>query len=79
MKIKLVSFEILCALLLVPTISFAENKVGYVITTGRIWSTVDAFVGLMKGLSKFLCKLFTKENPPRGIFASLTKVIAHSI
>ncbi|CAG7658688.1 DUF6223 family protein [Paenibacillus allorhizosphaerae] len=50
MKMKLVSFGILCALLLVPTIAFAENKVGYVITTGRIWSTVDAFVGLMNAI-----------------------------
>ncbi|SDM75312.1 hypothetical protein SAMN04488137_1776 [Fictibacillus solisalsi] len=50
MKIKLVSFGILCALLLVPTIAFAESKVGYVITTGRIWSTADAFVGLMNAI-----------------------------
>lgn len=50
MKMKLVSFGILCALLLVPTVAFAENKVGYVITTGRIWSTVDAFVGLMNAI-----------------------------
>ncbi|MCQ6557272.1 DUF6223 family protein [Paenibacillus mendelii] len=50
MKIKLVSFVILCTFLLVPTIAFAENKVGYVMTTGRIWSTVDAFVGLMNAI-----------------------------
>ncbi|WP_240421156.1 DUF6223 family protein [Paenibacillus periandrae] len=47
---KLVSIGILCTLLLVPTIAFAENKVGYVITTGRIWSTVDALVGLMNAI-----------------------------
>ncbi|MFK7693053.1 DUF6223 family protein [Paenibacillus sp. HJGM_3] len=50
MKMKLVSFGILCALLLIPTIAYAENKVGYVITTGRIWSTVDAFVGLANAI-----------------------------
>ncbi len=50
MKMKLVSIGILCTLLLVPTIAFAENKVGYVITTGRIWSTVDALVGLMNAI-----------------------------
>ncbi len=49
-KMKLVSFGILCTLLLVPTIAFAESKIGYVITTGRIWSTVDAFVGLMNAI-----------------------------
>lgn len=51
MKIKLISFVILCTLLLVPTIAFAEgttSNVGYGLTTsGRIWATVDAFVGLI--------------------------------
>lgn len=57
MKIKLISLGILCAFLLVPTIAFAENKIGYIITTGRIWATVDAFVGLiiaiLAGMSLF--------------------------
>ena len=57
MKMKLVSFGMLCSFLLVPTMTFAESKVGYAITTGRVWSTVDAFVGLiiavLAGLSLF--------------------------
>ncbi|WP_159887542.1 DUF6223 family protein [Paenibacillus puerhi] len=50
MKVKLVSFGILCALLLVPTVAFAESNVGYAITTGRIWSTVDALMGLLNAI-----------------------------
>lgn len=48
MKIKLVSFVILCTLLLVPTIAFAaNNNVVYGFTSGRLYSTIDAVVGLI--------------------------------
>jgi Family of unknown function (DUF6223) len=60
-QLKLVSFVILCTLLLVPTIAFAQEpkgNVGYGVTTaGRLWATIDAVVGLISaslaGLSLF--------------------------
>lgn len=54
MKMKLVLFIILCAFLLVPTITSAEatnGNVGYgVITPGRLWATIDAVVGLISAI-----------------------------
>jgi hypothetical protein len=51
MKMKLVSFVILCALLLVPTIAFAANdNVVYGFTSGRLYSTIDAVVGLISAV-----------------------------
>ena len=48
MKMKLVSFVILCVLLLVPTIAFAANdNVVYGFTSGRLYSTIDAVIGLI--------------------------------
>jgi hypothetical protein len=53
-QMKLVSFAILCALLLVPTIALAQENsgdVGYGITTpGRLWATIDAAVGLISAI-----------------------------
>lgn len=53
MKMKLVSFAILCALLLVPTIASAEaagDNVVYGATPGRIWATLDAGAGLISAI-----------------------------
>ncbi|NOU87030.1 hypothetical protein GC102_14750 [Paenibacillus sp. LMG 31460] len=53
MKMKLVSFVILCAFLLVPTIASAEvtnGNVGYGLTPGRLWATMDAVVGLISAV-----------------------------
>ncbi|OZB92168.1 DUF6223 family protein [Paenibacillus sp. XY044] len=53
MKIKLVSFVIFCAFLLVPTIASAEassGNVGYGLTTGRFWSSLDAVLGLISAI-----------------------------
>ncbi|WP_163858631.1 DUF6223 family protein [Paenibacillus elgii] len=52
MKMKLVSFVILCAILLVPTIASAEvtNGTVYGLTTGRLWATMDAVVGLISAV-----------------------------
>lgn len=50
MKMMLVSFLILCACLLVPTIVFAEatnSNVIYGLTQGRLWATLDAALGLV--------------------------------
>lgn len=50
MKLKLTSFIILCACLLVPTIAYAEvtnSNIGYGLTPGRLWATMDAVVGLV--------------------------------
>ncbi|MCZ8515301.1 DUF6223 family protein [Paenibacillus filicis] len=53
MKMKLVSFVILCTFLLVPTIASAEvtnGNVGYGLTPGRLWATMDAVVGLISAV-----------------------------
>ncbi|RAP78568.1 DUF6223 family protein [Paenibacillus montanisoli] len=53
MRMKLVSFVILCAFLLVPTIVSAEaagGNAGYALTTGRLWATTDAVVGLISAV-----------------------------
>ncbi|WP_029192374.1 DUF6223 family protein [Paenibacillus harenae] len=53
MKMKLVSFVILCAFLLVPTIASAEatnGNVVYGLTPGRLWATMDAVVGLISAV-----------------------------
>lgn len=53
MKIKLVSFAILCAFLLVTTVASAESNsgnVGYGFTTGRLWSSLDAVLGLISAI-----------------------------
>ncbi|MGG3493248.1 DUF6223 family protein, partial [Brevibacillus choshinensis] len=51
MKMKLVSFVILCTLLLVPTIASAEvTNGGYGLTPGRLGATVDAVVGLISAI-----------------------------
>ncbi|MBB3128364.1 hypothetical protein FHS19_003018 [Paenibacillus rhizosphaerae] len=53
MKIKLVSFVILSALLLAPTIASAEATHGNVVygfTTGRLWATLDAVLGLISAV-----------------------------
>lgn len=54
MKMKLVLFIILCAILLVPTIASAavtNGNVGYGVTTpGRLWATIDAVVGLISAI-----------------------------
>ncbi|MGF9965359.1 DUF6223 family protein [Bacillus rhizoplanae] len=54
MKMKLVSFVILCTLLLLPAIASAaaaNGNVGYgVITPGRLWATIDAVVGLISAI-----------------------------
>ncbi|PYI57372.1 DUF6223 family protein [Paenibacillus flagellatus] len=50
MNMKLVSFAILCTLLLVPTIAFAEatdGTVGYGFTPGRLRAIAAAVVGLI--------------------------------
>ncbi|MFM1651953.1 DUF6223 family protein [Brevibacillus sp. B_LB10_24] len=50
---KLVSFVILCAFLLVPTIVSAEvtnGNVVYGLTPGRLWATIDAAVGLISAI-----------------------------
>ncbi|WP_248930640.1 DUF6223 family protein [Paenibacillus hamazuiensis] len=50
MKMKLISFVILCACLLVPTIAFADvpsGNVGYGLTPGRLRAIVAAVVGLI--------------------------------
>jgi len=53
MKMKMVSFLILCTLLLVPTIAFAEvtnGNTGYGFTPGRLWATIDAVAGLISAI-----------------------------
>jgi len=53
MKQKLVSFVIFCSLLLVPTIASAEainDNVGYGLTSGRLWATTDAVLGLISAI-----------------------------
>ncbi|MBS4201277.1 hypothetical protein KHA93_16695 [Bacillus sp. FJAT-49732] len=53
MKMKLVSFVLLCAFLLVPTLASAEvtnGNIGYKLTTGRLWVTMDAVVGLVSAI-----------------------------
>ena len=53
MKLKLVAFVMLCAFLLAPTIASAEvtnGNVGYGLTTGRLWATMDAVVGLISAV-----------------------------
>ncbi|TMV44806.1 hypothetical protein FE783_31205 [Paenibacillus mesophilus] len=53
MIMKLVSFIILCAFLLVPTIASAEVTNGNVVygwTPGRLWATIDAAVGLISAI-----------------------------
>lgn len=53
MKIKLVSFVILCTLLLIPTIVSAEvtnGNVVYGFTNGRLYSTIDAVVGVISAI-----------------------------
>ncbi|MBD0378688.1 DUF6223 family protein [Paenibacillus sedimenti] len=50
MKMKLVSFVILCTLLLMPTIASAEvtnGNIGYGLTPGRLRTIVAAVVGLI--------------------------------
>ncbi|UUZ92620.1 DUF6223 family protein [Paenibacillus sp. P25] len=49
----MVSFAILYALLLVPTIAFAEATAGNVVygfTTGRLWASIDAVAGLISAV-----------------------------
>jgi hypothetical protein len=51
MNIKIFSFAILSALLLVPTIAFAaDDNVVYGFTSGRLFSTIDAAVGLISAV-----------------------------
>ncbi|MED1791507.1 DUF6223 family protein [Brevibacillus nitrificans] len=53
MKMRLASFAVLCAFLLVPTIASAEvTNVDVVsgLTTGRLWATMDAVVGLISAV-----------------------------
>lgn len=54
MKMKLVLYVMLCAVLFVPTIAYAEaanGNVGYGVTTpGRLWATIDAMVGLISAI-----------------------------
>ncbi len=53
MKIKLVSFVILCTLLLVPIIASAEvtnGNIGYGFTPGRLWASMDAVLGLISAI-----------------------------
>ncbi|USG68167.1 DUF6223 family protein [Brevibacillus ruminantium] len=53
MKMKLVSFVILCTFLLVPTIASADgtnSNIVYGFTTGRLWATMDAVVGLFSAV-----------------------------
>ncbi|ACX65580.1 DUF6223 family protein [Paenibacillus sp. Y412MC10] len=53
MKLKLVTFVMLCAFLLAPTIASAEvtnGNVGYGLTPGRLWATMDAVVGLISAV-----------------------------
>ena len=60
-QMKLVSFVVLCTVLLVPTIAVAQETNGYVgdgvTTPGRLWATLAAVVGLISaigaGLSLF--------------------------
>lgn len=53
MKKKMLSFLILCTLLFVPTIAFAEvtnGKTVYGFTPGRLWASTDAAVGLISAI-----------------------------
>lgn len=53
MKMKLVSFIILCTFLFVPTIVSAEvtnGNVVYGLTAGRLWATMDAVAGLISAV-----------------------------
>ncbi|WP_066397778.1 DUF6223 family protein [Neobacillus mesonae] len=53
MKMKLVSSVILCTILLLPTIAFAEvsnGNIGYGFTPGRLWATMDAVLGLISAI-----------------------------
>lgn len=53
MKMKLVSFVLLCGFLLVPTIASAEvtnGNVVYGLTPGRLWATMDAVAGLISAV-----------------------------
>ena len=53
MKIMKYAIVILCALLLLPTIAFAEvtdGNVGHKLTPGRLWATTDAVVGLISAI-----------------------------
>ena len=50
MKMQLVSFAVLCAILFVPTIALAEEtdgQVGYGLTPGRVGALAAAAVGLI--------------------------------
>ncbi|RKN86169.1 DUF6223 family protein [Paenibacillus ginsengarvi] len=54
MKMKLVLYVMLCAVLFIPTIAYAEaanGNVGYGVTTpGRLWATIDAVAGLIAAI-----------------------------
>ncbi|MFP3390172.1 DUF6223 family protein [Brevibacillus sp. SIMBA_040] len=57
MKMRLVSFVLFCAFLLVPTIASAEVTNGNVVnglTPGRLWATMDAVVGLISAVIGWL-------------------------
>lgn len=53
MNMKLVSFVLLCAFLLVPALASAEmnnGNIGYELTPGRLWATMDSVVGLISAI-----------------------------
>ncbi|MFD0710460.1 DUF6223 family protein [Paenibacillus sp. GCM10027626] len=53
MKMKLVLFVVFCSFLFVPTIASAEminGNVGYELTSGRLWATTDAVLGLISAI-----------------------------
>lgn len=85
MKMKLVSFVILCAFILVPTFASAEatnGNVGYGVTTpGRLWATIDAMVGLIGAilaglsLSRFAGRFGTGSGRRGAIAAAVVGLI----
>jgi len=81
---KLVSFLILCAFILVPTFASAEatnGNVVYGVTPGRLWATIDAMVGLigaiLAGLSlaRFAGRFGTGSGRRGAIAAAVVGVI----
>ncbi|SHE32992.1 hypothetical protein SAMN05444392_10130 [Seinonella peptonophila] len=69
MKAKLISLAILSVLLLVPTFSFAAmttESVVYGFTSGRLWASIDAFVGLFSAILAGLSMVRSKRQIGNG-------------
>ena len=72
---KFVSLVVLCVLLLLPAIAFAQNgNVGSGVSTpGRLWATIDAAVGLISAIVAgfSLARSRTRPGPGAGRHAAI--------